>query len=67
MKTFYDKSKLKELLAPKIAQHRILEGILRSEKKKISIIKRLQEEKLILQHLLDRSVKKFSNTKILTK
>lgn len=34
MKTFFDKSRLKNLLTTKVAQHRILEGILRSEKKK---------------------------------
>lgn len=69
MKTFFDKSKLKKLLTTKVAQHRILEGILRSEKKKRKIItmKRLQEEKLMLQHLLYIRVKKISNTKQLTK
>lgn len=34
MKTFYDKNKLKELLTSKVAQHRILEGIHQSEKKR---------------------------------
>lgn len=34
MKTFFDKSRLKNLLTTKVAQHRILEGILQSEKKK---------------------------------
>lgn len=67
MKTFFDKSKLKNLLTTKVAQHRILEGILRSEKKKIITMKRLQEEKLMLQHLLYIRVKKISNTKQLTK
>lgn len=63
MKTFYDKRKLKELLATEVAQHMILEGMRWCEKED----KHNTGGKINTATFIRQKSKKFSNTERLTK
>lgn len=66
MKTLYGKSKLKELLTTKVAKHRILEGILQSEKKD-KHNKEIIRRKMNAATFIKQKHEEFSNMKRLKK